>query len=534
MKYVSSCVLATVLGVATSLLVACSAEGTPGGCRLTSDCPMGQVCTDGRCSRVPDGGTPPATDEDGDGIEDHFEGRDAGIDTDGDGTPDYLDADSDGDGIPDAEERGTVSPEAPLDSDGDGIPDFQDRDSDGDGIDDAREGGPTVDTDGDGRPDYLDRDSDGDGILDAVEGAPPGSDGSPPDTDGDGIPDFRDLDSDGDSLPDADEGSGDVDGDGIVDFRDPLNDGPITPITLTAISTEFNTPIGIDYHEPTNTMVFSVHYPAGTPYNFERIDYDGTHAPFSSVSGLTEEVKIGTVRSGNPGGFVTGDLFVGNGVDGQIARVTDGGATVISPWVDLPGSPNGLMRGSLHVDRTGVFGGDLIAVTTYGEVYRIDSGGTPTAVAALPGTWLEGCVVVPNAPARYGPLAGRIIAGSESYSAGGRGLLYAFAPDGTLEGYDLDVEIEDIEIVPVEENFFGVNFGTSRILGAPASEFASFVGDILLTQETHTASGLFVLRWNGSALVAIEIPLTAESAPVGQWEHVAFGPAGIVEIPPLI
>jgi len=48
-------------------------------------------------------------------------------DTDGDGIPDYLDADDDGDGIPDTEERD-------HDTDGDGIPDVDDPDDDNDGI----------------------------------------------------------------------------------------------------------------------------------------------------------------------------------------------------------------------------------------------------------------------------------------------------------------------------------------------------------------------------------------------------------------
>ena len=148
-------------------------------------------------------------DSDGDGIPDWVEG--AG-DTDSDGTPDYVDADSDGDGIPDAIE-GTG------DVDGDGLPNYLDTDSDGDGIPDAIEG--TGDVDGDGIPNYLDTDSDGDGIPDAVEGTG--------DVDGDGIPNYLDADSDGDGIPDAVEGTGDVDGDGIPNYLDLDSDGDGKP-----------------------------------------------------------------------------------------------------------------------------------------------------------------------------------------------------------------------------------------------------------------------------------------------------------------
>jgi len=302
-----------------------------------------------------------------------------------------------------------------------------------------------------------------------------------------------------------------------------------TDITLTQISTDFNNPIGIDYHEPTNSVVVSVNYPSGSPLNFERINFDGSHSPFSSVSGFTEEVKIATVRSGNVGGFTTGDLFTGNGVDGQIARITNDGATVINPFVDLPGSGNGLMRGSLYVDRTGVFGGDLIAVTTSGEVWRVTSAGSPTLLNDVD-THLEGVITVPNDVSKYGPLAGKIIAGAEDQAR-----LYIIDTAGNVTFVDIGVPIEDIDLISANENFFGVNFGTGHILGAPASDFTSLVGEILLTSEFGgSASGLFVLSWDGSSLGVEELGLNPGSAPRGQWEHTTFAPAGIVEIPPAI
>lgn len=297
-------------------------------------------------------------------------------------------------------------------------------------------------------------------------------------------------------------------------------------ITFTAISTPFPAPIGIDHYEPTNEVVMSVNYSSGQPHNFRKVASDGTQAPFSAVAGFTNEVKIATVRSGNPGGFTTGDLFVGNGVDGQIARITAGGAGVINPFVDLPGAGNGLMRGSLYVDRSGVYGGDLIAATTTGQVWRVDSTGAPTFIASV-GTHLEGLLTVPNDVAKYGPLAGKIIAGAEN-----QGLLYVFDNGGFVTTHNVGVNIEDIDLVDATENFFGVNFGTGRLLGAAASQWASVDGDILLTQEFGGVSGLFTLAWDGANLVTTAVTKGAGSAAVGQWEHVTFSSAGIVEIPP--
>src|SRR6185503_2840353 len=160
---------------------------------------------------------------------------------------------------------------------------------------------------------------------------------------------------------------------------------------------------------------------------------------------------------------------------------------------------NGLMRGSLYVDRTGIFNGDLLVATTTGEVWRVNTAGVPTPIGVPHGVHLEGLVVVPNIPVRYGPLAGKIIAGAEA-----EGLMWIISPDGTATTTNVGVAIEDIDFVTPNENFFGVNFGTSRLLGVAAADCRSMWGDIVLTQEVVTAgtSGLFRLQWDGNALVA--------------------------------
>jgi len=148
-------------------------------------------------------------------------------DTDGDGTPNYLDLDSDNDGIVDTWEAGGTA-----DSSTGQISGF--NDTNGNGWNDTQE---TValtlpDTDGDGSlADYLDIDADNDGIPDNYEGQSsdstitiaagdtdnnglldvydPNNGGTfitPVDTDGDGTYDFRDTDADGDGVIDLIEG----------------------------------------------------------------------------------------------------------------------------------------------------------------------------------------------------------------------------------------------------------------------------------------------------------------------------------------
>ncbi len=101
------------------------------------------------------------TFDDEDGVD---EAVDDTIDTDGDGTPNYLDRDDDGDGIltinEDVDGDGDPTND---DTDGDTIPNYLDEDDDGDGVntneeDDDGNINTSTDTDGDEIANYLDAD----------------------------------------------------------------------------------------------------------------------------------------------------------------------------------------------------------------------------------------------------------------------------------------------------------------------------------------------------------------------------------------
>jgi RHS repeat-associated protein len=301
--------------------------------------------------------------------------------------------------------------------------------------------------------------------------------------------------------------------------------GP-APITLTPIATNFNNLIHVDYYEPNNTLIASVNYSGGQPRNFEEIKPDGSHVPFSNVSGFTDEVYIAIARSSDLGGFKPGDLFVGNGKDGQIARITDGGQTVINPWVTLPGTGHGLFRGYLTFDRTGVFDGDLIAETNQGEVWRINAAGQATEIGNTH-SFLEGVEVIPNDPARYGPLAGTVLATDENSSG-----FYSITPAGQVTFHDIGVSgLEDSHVIPANQNFFGADYGNGRVLAIRAGQLAPLVGDILFTQEF--GGGLFRLFWDGQALQVQRLDLAMGSTSANQWEGSQFAPAGVAPLPPV-
>ena len=235
---------------------------------------------------------------------------------------------------------------------------------------------------------------------------------------------------------------------------------PVTPTTeefgvvLTPLTTTFSGHAGIEHHQPLRTVVVTANSPNGMPLNFESIDEEGTHRPYSNVAGFTGGLKIATARDGGTGlsigGFAPGELFVGTGAPGVIARVAADGATVQNPWVTLDGE-TGTVEGGLYVDRTGVFGGDVIAVTTTGGVWRITSAGAATRVAQL-NTVLEGVTTVPNDVPNYGPWAGKILVGAKTQNA-----VIAVDALGVAASYPLSISPQDIQIVPAHENFFGID-----------------------------------------------------------------------------
>ncbi|HEY0730675.1 MAG TPA: hypothetical protein VGD38_21495, partial [Pyrinomonadaceae bacterium] len=289
-------------------------------------------------------------------------------------------------------------------------------------------------------------------------------------------------------------------------------------VVLTQLSTAFSGHAGIEHHQPLRKVVVSANSPSGMPLNFESLDEDGTHRPYSNVAGLTGAKKIATARDDGTGmsigGFVPGELFSGTGVPGVIARVAADGATVQNPWVTLPGETGS--EAGLSIDRTGVFGGDLIAVTTTGGVWRITSAGVATRVADL-GTPLEGVTTVPNDVPNYGPWAGKILAGAKTQNA-----IYAIDAQGAFTSTDIGISPQDIRIIPAHENFYGVDAASSKIWGAPDDAFAGIIGDVLIAQGSPGV--LLRASWNGT-----EIEL-GEIAEVPSWKQITFSPAALSEI----
>lgn len=367
-----------------------------------------------------------------------------------------------------------------------------------------------------------------------------------------------------------------------------LNLQPFTGFT-------FNNPIGVDFMDTgpgAGQLLMSVNYPNIPPFptglhNFDLVAPGGAPTQFSTLAGLTEELKVATVRTTScQGGFAAGDAFTGNGVIGEIVRMdatgaiyppaaNNPGSVANKSWVKLPGE-TALLRGSFFQDRFCTAGGDLIVATAneqtgdpandnIGNLWRVKPDGTATLVANL-FRHLEGVTTVPNDALLYGPVAGRIIAGDEdrvgTSGNGPTGKIWACNPNAVNDCFSIGaaaggqpactvtaglatpigcnfatlttIHPEDLDIIRLNSDFFGIDFGAGQVLTAKhddliASNFRDRCGQILVTAEfpdTSASSGLYALRWDPLTIppsfVADQLTLDAGSEAVGHWEHVTF------------
>jgi uncharacterized repeat protein (TIGR01451 family) len=331
-------------------------------------------------------------------------------------------------------------------------------------------------------------------------------------------------------------------------------------ITLTPFPTAFNDSTGIDYHESTDTVLTSANFPNGFPVNLEIIARDGTHAPFSGLQGVANTVRVATARSApSCQQFPVGTVFTGNGLAGEIVRMSPGGIVAgpapnnpgfaaTASWVKLPGETAAL-QGGFYVDRFCGFAGDLIVATgdgsTGGRVWRVKADGSVRKLADITpyvqagSASLEGVIALPPDVSRYASFANKILAGNPN-NAGGPAVWVVGdngAPDPlnasltvvTLtDQFGNAVRAQDFDLIEAGSHFLGVDAGGARILSASPADFAAMAGDVLITQEfppaTSSHSGLYRLRFLGSTFLQLTGLLAQPGLTVGRWETVTFAP----------
>ena len=263
------------------------------------------------------------------------------VDTDGDGIPNYQDLDSDGDGIPDNVEAQTstgytapsgtdsdndgldnayeTSGIAYIDTDGDGTPDFLDTDSDNDGTNDTTEAALTL----------SGSDSDNDGLDNNIDttsgyGDPGGTIDDPTTTSGGSL-----------VLPDSD---GDLGSGGDLDFRDDTLNADQPP-SITATGDQIFCPGGtvnitesVSITDPDSTTLDAIYVQITSNYNNtgDVLTLTGTHPNISS----SWDVSEGRLTLTGPATLAEFETAVSAVVFQTTATVTSGDTRTFSIVLD--------------------------------------------------------------------------------------------------------------------------------------------------------------------------------------------------------
>jgi hypothetical protein len=215
------------------------------------------------------------------------------------------------------------------------------------------------------------------------------------------------------------------------------------------------------------------------------------------IPGFTGEVVVGSGLG--QGGFAAGAIYAGNGQGSQIYLVPQAGAPMF--FGSVPDNAN--VR-QIFFDPGSSFGGAMLVTTSAGDIYKFNSSGTPTLLAAI-GADTEGMDI---ASAAFGPFAGDLLVASE-----GTQEIHAVSPTGTVTTLLLDnnpldpvrvSEVETISTVPTNlgasgnpiEGFYVANYPID-VLFAPASNFAGLQGDAIVTEEESSNSDVFDLHYDG-------------------------------------
>lgn len=218
-------------------------------------------------------------------------------------------------------------------------------------------------------------------------------------------------------------------------------------------------------------------------------------APLPITSGSAGEIYVSS--SLGLGGFASRSIFAGSQSFGTVWSYVNNATNATAATQFVSGLVGGVR--SIAFDPYGNYGGDMIVATSAGRIYRVNSAGTATQLANL-GVDTEGLDFTPQA---FGPHpAGSLVVLSE-----GSGRINVISPTGTVTDIGLQFNTpEMISFVPLDFNltldplagFYAARYPT-EVVKASASEFASYAGQAVITEEgTHS---LYTISYDGSNFV---------------------------------
>ncbi len=267
-------------------------------------------------------------------------------------------------------------------------------------------------------------------------------------------------------------------------------------VTSTQLATGLSNTATIGFTYAGDKFVGSVYYGANNNQLYSVDLTGGSLATFGApIPGFSGEIYVNA--SLGLGGFGSRDIFAGSSdVPGVIYRITNDAS---SQGNFVTSGISGTIR-SIGFDPYGLYSDQMVVATGSGNIYTVDSSGTPSLLASL-GEDTEG---IGFAPQKFGPYPkGTLFTASES-----SGSIRAVAPNGTVSYVTAISGAEMLAFVPLNlgasgnpvEGFYAAAY-PSKVVKAAASDFVSYKGDIIVTDEN--GHGVYDLKWDGAAFTTM-------------------------------
>lgn len=252
-----------------------------------------------------------------------------------------------------------------------------------------------------------------------------------------------------------------------------------------ALDSEFSAPRLIDYHTATGNLLISSEQSVKLELFSKITRQEFISNEFFADKNFRNPHSLATVRE-KIGDFAVGEVFLGF-EKGTIFRISADASQITK--IKLPREKS-VVDGGLTIDKTNVFGGDLIAATGDGKIWRVDQSGKAKLFLEL-NTDIKGLTIIPNDFERYGAIAGKLIVGASQQ----RGI-FAIAQDASTIFFPLDINPQDIDLIKQSENLFAVSSEKNKLFSLDAENFADKQGEILIASAE--AKEFYILHWNGA------------------------------------
>ena len=199
-------------------------------------------------------------------------------------------------------------------------------------------------------------------------------------------------------------------------------------------------------------------------------------------------------------GFAKGNIFASPGGTTSIYQYANCGGT---PTL-FASIPTGQYVRQIFFDPGSSFGGDMLVTTNAGNIYKVTSAGAVSFLAST-GEDTEGMDI---ASSKFGKYAGQLLTTSE-----GSGTIRAISAGGTItvlensSGAPLHInEAETVSVVPLNfgvsgnplEGFYVANYPVDIQKAGVTSQFASYLGDAIVTEEDSVNSPLWDISYNST------------------------------------